>query len=71
LRNYRDWIRRDTSTYHRLVTQLVDHGIRTISRGTWYLSAAHTGQDIRITLDRFASVLHGESRVGAAKPDRH
>jgi glutamate-1-semialdehyde aminotransferase len=57
LRDYRDWIRRDTTTYQRLVEQLVPLGVRTITRGTWYLSTAHAEEDIQSTLERVDSVL--------------
>lgn len=57
LRDYRDWIRRDTATYQRLVAQLVPLGVRTITRGTWYLSTAHAEEDVQSTLERVDSVL--------------
>jgi len=55
--NYRDWIRRDVATYQRLVTRLVDAGVRTITRGTWYLSSAHTEEDVAITIRAVQSIL--------------
>lgn len=57
LRNYRDWARRDAATYQKIVTRLVDAGVRTITRGTWYLSAAHTEDDVAITLKAVESIL--------------
>jgi len=57
LRDYRDWIRRDTASYHRLVAELVPLGVRTITRGTWYLSAAHTEEDVQFTVERVDSAL--------------
>ncbi len=60
LRDYRDWIRRDTATYQRLVAQLVPLGVRTITRGTWYLSTAHTEEDVQSTLQKVDSVLKQE-----------
>jgi len=57
LRDYRDWIRRDTATYQRLVAQLVPLGVRTITRGTWYLSTAHTEEDVQSTVEKVDSAL--------------
>ena len=57
LRDYRDWIRRDTANYQRLVAQLVPLGVRTITRGTWYLSAAHTEEDVQSTVEKVDSAL--------------
>ncbi|MBM3801010.1 MAG: aspartate aminotransferase family protein [Acidimicrobiia bacterium] len=57
LRNYRDWVRRDVATYSKLVTRLVDAGVRTITRGTWYLSSAHTEEDVAITLREVEAIL--------------
>jgi glutamate-1-semialdehyde 2,1-aminomutase len=57
LRDYRDWIRRDTASYQRLVTQLVPLGVRTITRGTWYLSTAHTEEDVELTVEKVDSAL--------------
>jgi glutamate-1-semialdehyde 2,1-aminomutase len=60
LRDYRDWIRRDTATYQRLVARLVPLGVRTITRGTWYLSTAHTEEDVQSTLEKADSALQQE-----------
>jgi glutamate-1-semialdehyde 2,1-aminomutase len=57
LRDYRDWLRRDTARYQRLVTQLVPLGVRTITRGTWYLSTAHTEEDVQLTVEKVDSAL--------------
>ena len=60
--NYRDWAKRDTTTYQQIALELVQRGVRTIARGTWYISTAHTEMDIDLTLDRF------EAALGALKP---
>ncbi|MSP13367.1 MAG: aminotransferase class III-fold pyridoxal phosphate-dependent enzyme [Chloroflexi bacterium] len=57
MRDYRDYARRDVARYDRLVTELVYRGVRTISRGTWYISAAHTAEEINRTLEAFAEAL--------------
>ena len=55
--NYRDWARRDTASYQRIVTELAERGIRTITRGTWYVSTAHSEKDIDQTLSSFEVAL--------------
>jgi glutamate-1-semialdehyde 2,1-aminomutase len=55
--NYRDWASRDTASYERIVRELVERGIRTITRGTWYVSAAHSEEDINQTLAAFEVAL--------------
>ncbi|WP_171063986.1 aspartate aminotransferase family protein [Actinomadura soli] len=47
----------DMSGYRRLVAGLVDRGIWASARGNWYLSAAHTHDDISTTLRGFRDVL--------------
>src|SRR5262249_6053588 len=58
LYDYRDWAQRDDSTYRKIVRELSLQSIRTIPRGTWYLSAAHTDEDVEETVDTFEAVLH-------------
>jgi glutamate-1-semialdehyde 2,1-aminomutase len=55
--NYRDWMRRDTASYERIVNELANQGIRTTTRGTWYLSTDHSEEDIDETLVRFEAAL--------------
>ncbi len=57
IRNYRDWARRDTGTYQRIVTGLAERGIRSIPRGTWYLSTEHSERDVDQTLSKFGDAL--------------
>ena len=57
-RNYRDWAERDSLAYQKLVAKLVNHGVRTISRGTWYVSNAHSESDIDQTLAHFSAALN-------------
>lgn len=64
IRDYRDYARRDTARYDRLVTEMVYRGVRTISRGTWYISAAHTVEEINRTLETFAEALSAISTEG-------
>jgi glutamate-1-semialdehyde aminotransferase len=55
--NYRDWARRDTGTYQRIVTELAEQGIRSIPRGTWYVSTEHSEKDVDQTLSKFEDAL--------------
>ncbi len=48
--DYRDYAARDQALYQKFVAQLAVRGVRTILRGTWYISAAHTADDIDATL---------------------
>jgi glutamate-1-semialdehyde 2,1-aminomutase len=42
----------DAARYARLADALIDHGVWVARRGIWYVSAAHTEQDVTETLDR-------------------
>lgn len=55
--DYRDYASRDQVLYQRFVTALGERGVRTILRGIWYISAAHTVKDIDDTLDRAEEAL--------------
>jgi glutamate-1-semialdehyde 2,1-aminomutase len=39
---------------------MLDKGVRLLSRGLWYLSAAHTKEDVQIALETAASVMKDE-----------
>jgi len=47
----------DMKAYWRFVEVLLDEGIRVIPRGLWYLSAAHTEEDIKLTLQAVERAL--------------
>ncbi|MEP7198873.1 MAG: aspartate aminotransferase family protein [Chloroflexota bacterium] len=49
--DYRDYLERDVVLYRRFVAAMAERGVRTILRGTWYISAAHSEADIEETLD--------------------
>lgn len=57
IEDYRDWARRDAAAYQRIAALLAARGIRTLARGTWYLSTAHTPSDVAETLQVFGSTL--------------
>jgi glutamate-1-semialdehyde 2,1-aminomutase len=56
--SYRDTFQLDRSLYSRFWVALLDQGIRIwpSARGLWYLSAAHSEDDIKITLEAIRSV---------------
>jgi glutamate-1-semialdehyde 2,1-aminomutase len=57
--SYRDTFVLNTSLYAQFWLKLLDLGIRiwTSARGLWYLTAAHTEEDIDITLDAVERVV--------------
>jgi glutamate-1-semialdehyde 2,1-aminomutase len=50
IRDYRDYLNCDVARQRQFVDALVENGVRITSRGTWFLSAAHTDNDIDSTL---------------------
>jgi glutamate-1-semialdehyde 2,1-aminomutase len=57
-RDYRAALVRDQETYARFVAALADHGIRGKTNGLWFLSAAHTDEDIATTLEAAKQAAH-------------
>ena len=49
-RTYRETLEADTSLYSDFAISLLDEGILVLPDGRWYLSTAHTDQDIEDTL---------------------
>ena len=47
----------DEDKYAAFQGKLIDHGVRTIPSGRWYVSAAHTEEDVRQTVDAVAKAL--------------
>jgi glutamate-1-semialdehyde 2,1-aminomutase len=45
------------ATYQRLAAELIDRGVWVSRRGNWYVSAAHTEDDVAHTLDAFQDAL--------------
>jgi len=54
---YRDLLANDWNKYNYFQKRLIDFGVRVIFRGNWYLSAAHTEEDISYTLEQVNRVL--------------
>ena len=46
IRDYRGTLLCDTKKYRSFCDAMQDRGIRLIGRGLWYVSAAHTSEDI-------------------------
>lgn len=63
--NYRDCLECDGAKYGAFARGMLDRGVRLIGRGIWYISAAHTEQDIDHAIDVAKEVLiamkHDES----------
>jgi glutamate-1-semialdehyde 2,1-aminomutase len=55
--NYRDYARTDAARQRRFLTELQHRGVRVTSRGTWFLSLAHTDADIDFTLEAARGAL--------------
>jgi glutamate-1-semialdehyde 2,1-aminomutase len=55
--DYRSYARTDIPTQKRWLVALQNHGVRVTSRGTWFLSAAHTDADIDRTLEAARAAL--------------
>ena len=50
-RSLRDVVSKDHRRYHEFVRDLKTHGVLTHPRGVWYLSTAHSEEDVQRTLD--------------------
>ncbi len=56
--DYRTFVEHcDMETYHRFAQLLLDEGVRVTSRGIWYLSTAHTDEEIDFTIQKVEKVL--------------
>jgi glutamate-1-semialdehyde 2,1-aminomutase len=54
--NYRDTLRAKTALYAEFAMGLLDQGVLTLPDGRWYVSAAHTDEDIERTLEAVRSL---------------
>lgn len=59
LGDYRDTLTFDKQKMRRFLGAMHDRGIRIIGRGLWYISAAHTEEDIDRAIEAAADVLNG------------
>jgi glutamate-1-semialdehyde 2,1-aminomutase len=54
--DYRTFLAADKERNLRFVAKMLDKGIRILGRGLWYMSLAHTSEDIGYTLETVESV---------------
>ncbi|AHF14616.1 aspartate aminotransferase family protein [Niabella soli] len=59
MRNYRDTLKTDRLKLSRFIAAMHDRNIRIIGRGLWYISAAHTEEDIDHAIKIATEVLSG------------
>ena len=57
VRNFRDCTNYDQNKLGDFSYRLLQRGIRVIGRGLWFVSAAHTEEDVRLTLEVVDEVL--------------
>lgn len=57
VRDYRDTTRYDRARYARFCRAMLDHGVRLLNRGMWFVSTAHTEEDVRVTVAAAESSL--------------
>ena len=57
-RTYRDTLEANAALYSDFALALLDEGVFLLPDGRWYLSAAHTDDDIDMTLAAAERVLH-------------
>src|SRR3972149_5212228 len=48
--DYRSFLQCDQELYRQFADMLLEDGVRVLSRGMWYLSTAHTPEDIEFTV---------------------
>jgi glutamate-1-semialdehyde 2,1-aminomutase len=56
-RDYRDTLHYDRALYARFVLAMQERGVRLIGRGLWYVSAAHTAEEIDRCIDTARGVF--------------
>lgn len=61
-RDYREGLAADRAGYGAFSLALLERGVRILPRGTWFLSSAHTMDDVDDTLAAVREVLAGQSR---------
>ena len=57
IHDYATYMRADRRRLDAFMSALLERGIRPTSRGTWFVSAAHTESDIEVTLEAVGRVL--------------
>lgn len=59
IKDYRDTLDTDRAKLAKFIAGMHDRGIRIIGRGLWYISTAHTAEDIDHAVNTAAEVLSG------------
>ncbi len=59
LKDYRDALATDKAKLGKFIAAMHNRGVRIISRGLFYISAAHTDDDINLTIEKSQEVLKG------------
>ena len=67
IRDYRDTLAYDKARYAHFVREMQESGIRLIGRGLWYVSAAHTIEDIDYAVQRAREILAAMEAVQKAR----
>lgn len=57
IRTFEDFLGADLDAYNRLLVELLRRGVFTLPGGRWYLSTAHSDEDIDRTIDAFEAAL--------------
>lgn len=65
--DYRSSLLMDQDAYTKFVEGMVDRGVRIIPRGNWFLSSAHTLDDVEATLRAAEEVMQ---QIAARKPQQ-
>lgn len=66
VRDYRDTLQYDRALYQEFCRRMLMRNIRLIERGLWYISAAHSEEDVRICLSTAEEVL---TEMSSARPN--
>jgi glutamate-1-semialdehyde 2,1-aminomutase len=57
IRTFEDFLQTDAEAYDRLLVELLRRGVFSLPGGRWYLSTAHSHEDIDRTIEAFESAL--------------
>lgn len=65
LSEYRDFLRVDGQAYASFAEAMLDHSILCLGRGMWYVSTAHTDEEITLTIQAASEAIRAVSRAGS------
>lgn len=65
LSDYRDFLRVDGQGYASFAEAMLDHGILCLGRGMWYVSTAHTDDEIALTIDAACKAAMAVARAAS------